>query len=159
METMYDSTDPAMIPDGKFALLYGTGNYSAREYTGLSRFPHVLWIDDVGDDPLGCSILDIEQGAASIGDVVRWCRERYSKRPGPFRLYVYLSEWASIRRDCQRHFEPEMRAHLHWFVANPTGSPHIVPGSSATQYAWDQGFDVSLALPRFFGTEEVAPAG
>jgi hypothetical protein len=42
-----------------------------------------------------------------------------------------------------------MRARIRWWIADPTGTPHIVPGSNATQWYWGTGYDESTALPGF----------
>jgi hypothetical protein len=42
-----------------------------------------------------------------------------------------------------------MRSHVHYWIADPTGVPHIVPGSRATQWYWGKGYDVSTASPNF----------
>jgi hypothetical protein len=38
-----------------------------------------------------------------------------------------------------------MHSHIRWWIADPTGSPHIVPGADATQWYWGTGFDESTA--------------
>jgi hypothetical protein len=42
-----------------------------------------------------------------------------------------------------------MRSHVRYWIADPTGQPHIVPGSDATQWYWGSNVDISTATPRF----------
>jgi len=42
-----------------------------------------------------------------------------------------------------------LRSHIRWWIADPTGYPHIVPGSDATQWYWGPNYDISTALPGF----------
>ncbi len=41
------------------------------------------------------------------------------------------------------------QSRIRWWIAYPTGSPHVVPGSQATQWYWGQNYDISTALPGF----------
>ena len=43
-----------------------------------------------------------------------------------------------------------MQAHVKYWIADPTGTPHIVPGASATQWFWGSSYDISQAQPGFF---------
>jgi hypothetical protein len=42
-----------------------------------------------------------------------------------------------------------MQSHVRWWIADPTGVPHQVPGASATQWSWGQSYDISTASPGF----------
>jgi hypothetical protein len=42
-----------------------------------------------------------------------------------------------------------MGDHVQWWIADPTGHPHVVPGSDATQWYWGSHFDISTANPGF----------
>jgi hypothetical protein len=59
-----------------------------------------------------------------------------------------MSEWPAVQAAVAT-LPAWMRAHIRWWIADPTGSPHIVPGSDATQWYWGQSFDTSSATPRF----------
>ena len=48
----------------------------------------------------------------------------------------------------------EERASVMYWVADPTSLPHIVPGSSATQWLWAVGFDESAFLPGWLAGHE-----
>jgi hypothetical protein len=42
-----------------------------------------------------------------------------------------------------------MQPHVKYWIADPTGVPHVVPGSSATQWYWGKSYDISTANPNF----------
>jgi hypothetical protein len=42
-----------------------------------------------------------------------------------------------------------MRTQVRWWIADPTGHPHLVPGSQATQWYWGENYDISTAEPGF----------
>jgi hypothetical protein len=59
-----------------------------------------------------------------------------------------LSEWPSVQAACAT-LPASMRSRIRWWIADPTGVPHIVPGSDATQWFWGANYDISTATPRF----------
>ena len=42
-----------------------------------------------------------------------------------------------------------MQAQVRWWIADPTGYAHVVPGSDATQWYWGRSYDISTANPDF----------
>jgi hypothetical protein len=42
-----------------------------------------------------------------------------------------------------------MHSHVKYWIADPTGYEHIVPGSSATQWYWGQNYDISSVAAGF----------
>ena len=42
-----------------------------------------------------------------------------------------------------------MQSHVRWWIADPTGVDHIVPGASATQWYWGHNYDITTAKPGF----------
>ena len=40
-----------------------------------------------------------------------------------------------------------MQHQVRWWIADPTGVPHVVPGAQATQWYWGHNYDISTALP------------
>ena len=40
-----------------------------------------------------------------------------------------------------------MQHQVRWWIADPTGVPHIVPGASATQWYWGHNYDITTARP------------
>ena len=41
-----------------------------------------------------------------------------------------------------------MQAHVKYWIADPTGTPHILP-AAATQWYWGASYDISAAHPGF----------
>lgn len=63
-------------------------------------------------------------------------------------IYTMRSEWPAVRAAVHK-LPDHMRSQVRWWIADPTGIPHVVPGASATQWYWGQHFDVSTANPDF----------
>jgi hypothetical protein len=42
-----------------------------------------------------------------------------------------------------------MHSHVKYWIADPTGSPHILAGASATQWYWGPSYDISSAVEGF----------
>jgi hypothetical protein len=40
-----------------------------------------------------------------------------------------------------------MQHQVRWWIADPTGTPHIVPGADATQWYWGHSYDITTARP------------
>jgi len=59
-----------------------------------------------------------------------------------------LSEWPAVKAAVAK-LPAKMRSHVRYWIADPTGYPHLVPGSSATQWYWGTGYDISTATTRF----------
>ena len=143
--TMFDSTQPGAIP-GDFAALYRNGRFAATP-AQAARFFYVLWIDVLATDPGDASILDIETGDATPASVRPWCEARQQAHPFSVdRLYCDLSTWPAVKAEVAQLSEAG-RARVRYWIANPTGQPHLVPGSDATQYLWTQGWDESAYGP------------
>jgi len=144
---IYDSATPADIPPGQVVATYADGPNpdSPAEVTGARR---VLWIDINGSDP-SASVLDIEPGCATPSQAPGWVSSRLTAQPHAVAiLYTMLSEWAQVQAAVAT-LPSWMQAQIRWWIADPTGVPHIVPGSSATQWYWGPDYDISTALPGF----------
>ena len=143
-QTMGDSVTPLAIPKGfAAAALYFNGLYAADRNTWEHRWPHVWWIDVLGDAAKNCSILDIETGDATPETVKIWVPDRLLAVPNaPARLYCNLSTWYYVKQAVAT-LNAEHRKWVRYWIANPTGSEHIVPGSQATQWAWRSTYDIS----------------
>jgi hypothetical protein len=63
-------------------------------------------------------------------------------------VYTFRAEWGPTQQAISQ-LPQQMQAHVKWWIADPTGVPHIVPGSDATQWYWGQNYDQSLANPGF----------
>lgn len=144
---IYDSTTPSALPRRHAIAVYADGGYVASRRQVAGR-RHVLWIDTNGRDP-AASALDVEPGDATPSVAARWARSKLYEEPHSLaRIYTMRSEWQAVRHSINR-LPSSMRLHVRWWIADPTGVPHIVPGSQATQWYWGPRYDISTASPRF----------
>jgi hypothetical protein len=126
---------------------YATGPYAISPGQMSGRGP-VMWIDVQGTD-YAASALDVEPGDATPSVAANWAWHRLDAYPNAIaHIYTMLSEWPSVQAACAT-LPAWMRARIRWWIADPTGVPHIVPGSDATQWYWGSSYDISTATPRF----------
>jgi hypothetical protein len=145
--TFYDSTTPQAVPAGAEVAVYATGAVPTPTSAVAGR-SNVLWIDTLGTDP-GAQIIDVEPGCASPSQVPGWVSSRLDKYKGQVAIvYTTLSEWSEVQADVAS-LPSWMRSRIRWWIADPTGVPHIVPGSQATQWDWGSSYDISEAEPDF----------
>jgi hypothetical protein len=64
------------------------------------------------------------------------------------RIYTMRSEWPAVK-SAVGALPASMQSHVRWWIADPTGVPHVVPGSSATQWYWGSNYDITTATPSF----------
>jgi hypothetical protein len=146
---IYDSLVPWKIPSGKKIATYATGAHPVPASAVAGRGP-VLWIDTLGTDPK-VPVLDVEPGCAPSSIAAGWVTKRLSAQPGAVAIiYTSISQWPTLQADIAT-LPARMRSHVRWWIADPTGVPHVVPGSNATQWYWGSGYDISTALPNFEG--------
>ena len=144
---IYDSVIPSAIPPHRMVATYATGPYAVSPAQVSGRGP-VMWIDVRGTD-YGASALDTEPGDATPFVAASWAWHRLSAHPNAIaHIYTMRSEWPAVQAACAT-LPARMRSHIRWWIADPTGVPHIVPGSDATQWYWGSGYDISTATPRF----------
>jgi len=143
---IYDSVVPQAIPAGQVVATYSTGAHPI-PVSAVAGRRTVIWIDTLATDPSGSNELDIEPGCASPSQAAGWVRARLTAHPNATAiLYSSISEWSEIRADVAS-LPVWMRAKIRWWIADPTGSPHMVPGAQATQWYWGSSYDISTALP------------
>lgn len=143
---IYDSVRPGALPADRVVAVYATGPYAVPA-SAVRGQKQVLWLDVRGTDP-AASVLDIEPGCASPGVAASWTSERLSTYPGSLAvLYTSLAEWPLVRAEVAG-LPAWIRARIRWWIANPTGYPHLVPGSDATQWYWGSSVDISTATSR-----------
>jgi hypothetical protein len=145
--TIYDSVTPSAIPASqKSVASYATGPFAARasQVAGKS----VTWIDTRGYD-YKASALDVEPGDATPSVAANWAWHRLKSDPHAVaRLYTMISEWPALKAAVSS-FPAQMQHRIHWWIADPTGTPHLVPGSDATQWFWGPHYDITAAAPGF----------
>jgi hypothetical protein len=143
---IYDSATPTAIPAGVMCATYATGRFAvpAAEMAGRPT----IWIDAWGTDP-AASVLDVEPGDATPSMVPTWVRQHLALDPADnARIYTMLDEWSAVQQATST-LPAWMQARIRWWIADPTGVPHMVPGASATQWYWGPGYDISTANPGF----------
>ena len=107
-----------------------------------------MWIDVTGYNH-NASVLDVEPGDATPSLAASWAWHRLKDRPTALaRIYTMRSEWPAVQAAVAK-LPAKMRSHVRYWIADPTGTPHIVPGSDATQWYWGSSYDISSATPRF----------
>jgi hypothetical protein len=144
---IYDSVTPEAIPAGQVVATYATGARPDSPSQVVGR-KTVLWIDTLATDP-AANALDIEPGCASPAQAAGWVQRRLTADPTATAiLYMSISWWPTVQADVAT-LPAWMRARIRWWVADPTGTPHMVPGSQATQWYWGSSYDISTALPGF----------
>jgi hypothetical protein len=143
----YDAVDPESVPAGAEVATYADGPHPTpvSEVAGRRK---VLWIDVDASDPQA-QVLDVEPGCATPAQVPQWVTSRLSQVPGSVAIvYTMISEWSAVQA-AVASLPAQERSRIRWWIADPTGSPHVVPGSSATQWYWGPAYDTSTALPGF----------
>jgi hypothetical protein len=145
---MYDSVTPAAIPGGKAIATYADGPYAATPAQLTGRGP-VTWIDTNGTDPAGATVLDVEPGDATPQMAATWTARHLDAHPhGTAVIYTMLSDWPATKTAIATL--PAWQQHnVRYWIADPTGTPHLVPGSSATQWYWGTSYDISTVTPGF----------
>jgi hypothetical protein len=143
---IYDSVLPTAIPANNMVATYATGPYAATLSQVSGR--QVMWIDVYGTD-YEASALDVEPTDATPDQAASWAYHRLRLHPTELaHIYTNISEWPQVQAACAR-LPGWMRSHIRWWIADPTGVPHVVPGSDATQWYWGSSYDISTATPRF----------
>jgi hypothetical protein len=145
--SIYDSVTPSAIPSSqKSVATYATGPFAASASQVAGK--KVTWIDTHGYD-YKASALDIEPGDATPSVAASWAWHRLHAHPHAIaRLYTMISEWPAVK-SAVASFPAQMRDRIHYWIADPTGTPHLVPGSDATQWYWGSNYDITTASPGF----------
>lgn len=145
---MYDSVTPSAIPGGKAVATYADGPYAASQSQVAGR-SSVTWIDTNGSDPRGANALDVEPGDATPQMAASWAAQRLDAHPhGIAVIYTMRSDWAATQAAISGL--PKWQQHdVRYWIADPTGVAHLVPGSSATQWYWGSNYDISTVSPGF----------
>jgi hypothetical protein len=144
--TMYDSVTPSAIPAGHPIATYADGSFqvSPSQFSGRQ----VTWIDTNATDPRA-NVLDVEPGDATPSQAASWAHQRLSAQPSATAvIYTMKSDWSAAQASIST-LPSWMQSHVKWWIADPTGTPHLVPGSSATQWYWGANYDISTVAPGF----------
>ena len=146
--TFYDSVEPGYIPGGAAVATYADGPY-AQSAASLAGRGTIMWIDVSGGDP-NADALDIEPTDATPAVAAAWVDTKLTQDPSSYPiLYTSYSEWSEVKADVAQ-LPSWMASHVKYWIADPTGYPHILAGASATQWYWGATYDISSAVPGFF---------
>lgn len=130
-KVMYDSVTAADIPDGaQLVGGYVDGDFAWSD-EDWARFPsqtHVKIATQPGT--VGADVYDVEFGALTIDQAVQSVRTDRENGHYPS-VYVDRANWSEARVK----FIGAGMSEPPWWVADWTGSNHLVDGSAATQYA------------------------
>jgi hypothetical protein len=140
---LYDSTTPSSLPSDKPNAVYADGAYAAdpSQVPGHDR----LWIDVNTSDP-HANALDVEPGDATPSQAGAWVAAHDAEESQPAIVYTMMSDWSSVQQAVR---EDAPGKPCQYWIADPTGVPHLVPGSSATQWYWGSSVDISETTPGF----------
>lgn len=131
--TVYDAVDVTALPaDTEYALGYIDGRLTTGHAARVrARFPHAKIITVTTTGTSAAMLCDCETGNATA---------RIAAQGVAAGLYgaVYCNE--QNRQAIDQALHP---THWDWWAVDWTGTPHIVPGSVATQYA-SSAYDTSL---------------
>jgi hypothetical protein len=143
---IYDSVTPSQIPSGHQEATYADGGYAVRPSAVHGK--HVLWIDTNGSDPKA-NALDVEPGDATPSGAAAWVKAKLTAQPKSTAIvYTMRSDWAAAKAAVSS-LPGSMSSHVKWWIADPTGHAHIVPGAAATQWYWGSNYDITTAAPGF----------
>ncbi|HEX8007338.1 MAG TPA: hypothetical protein VF482_13005 [Trebonia sp.] len=146
--TFYDSVLPSAVPAGQPVATYATGPFAVSPYQ-VAGHGKVLWIDTNGSDPQA-SALDVEPGDATPSIAAQWAQQRLTAKPTATAIiYTTFGEWSQVQAAIST-LPSSMQSHVKYWIADPNGIPHMVPGASATQWSWGGTYDINTAVPGFF---------
>jgi hypothetical protein len=145
--TIYDSVTPSTIPSGADAAVYADGAYQASS-AAVAGHRHVLWIDTNGSRT-DANVLDVEPGDATPAGAAAWVKAKLTANPNSTAIvYTFKSDWPSTTAAIDT-LPASMQSHVKYWIADPTGTPHILVGAAATQWYWGASYDISTAQPGF----------
>lgn len=150
--SMFDSIRPSRIPAGtSYIAAYFNGNWPAN-FTQLERqFPgaRIFAIDVLGNGYQHCGIADVENGDMTPSMIDDWVRRRLLIYPDVLcRIYCNQSTWPAAKSAVYQ-LSPAEQQHIRWWIADPTGTEHMVDGADATQWEWETLWDRSVISPLF----------
>jgi len=145
---IYDSVTPGNIPWHHTAAVYANGNYAASSAQVAGR-GHVLWIDTNGSDPRA-DALDVEPGDATPAGAAAWVHAKLNADHNHVAIvYTMISQWQAVK-DNMAGLPHWMQDKVRYWIADPTGVDHVLPGANATQWYWGQNYDITTANPGFW---------
>lgn len=145
---IYDSVTPTAIPGGKSVATYANGPYQA-SWADVSGRGDVLWIDVQGNN-IGANALDVEPGDATPATAAAWVKAKLEKYPDSKPIVYTMRSWWPAVTASMNTLPGWMHSHVRYWIADPTGYEHILPGADATQWYWGKSVDITTAKPGFW---------
>lgn len=137
MSLMFDSVTPQAIPPNpQIVAAYIDGRYA--NYTqARALFPAATLLSITVFGNLRANVVDVEYGDATPATAAAGVKAGLYPT-----VYCNLSTISAVVAAMDG-------TPFQWWAAHPTGTPHLVPGSIATQYAWPGygspgNYDISL---------------
>ncbi len=153
MTTMYDAIAPLaerIPPTAPVVAGYIDGANVTDRWTDAqwNLFPHAVKIRiAVLASTNDGHVLDVENGDARPEDVPRWVTARLTHLPRAT-VYCGQSNWPAVKRALEPF--PNLAAYTDYWLADPTGTDHVLPGTIGTQWLWTPNFDQSTMLPSWW---------
>lgn len=147
---MFDSVNVNNIPkDAKWVAGYVNGIWPT--YHDLVKsHPNAQHVSITINASEVADVLDVEKGDATPSQAPVWAKAMRAKGHTPI-IYTSLSNVSTVREEFTKVNEAEP---MFW-VADWTNSPHLVPGSIATQ--WADGTEAYPGLAKYCDTSTVSP--
>jgi hypothetical protein len=145
---IYDSVTPTAIPQGQHVATYADGPYQA-SWSDVSGRGDVLWIDVYGNNT-GANALDVEPGDATPEVAAAWVRAKLEKDPSSKPIVYTMRSWWPAVTASINGLPGWMHSHVKYWIADPTGYAHVLPGADATQWYWGTSVDITTANPGFW---------
>lgn len=150
--TMYDSVDPNGLPVGAEAYA------SYVDYNGVDEFENLVKRFGVGDHHYfsialaldqNAACLDIENGAATLTDVLSWYERQKSRGQWRPCFYGQQTTLEAVVGELDRAGIPRADYRL-WIAAWPGTGANVPDGYDGHQYATNNAYDTSVLRPDFF---------
>jgi hypothetical protein len=145
--TIYDSVTPSAIPAGQRDAAYSNGAYAVSS-SAVAGHGKVLWIDVNGSNT-SADALDVEPGDATPAGAAAWASAKLTANPHSNAIiYTFQGDWSEVIANVDA-LPTWMHSHVKYWIADPTGVTHILPGAAATQWYWGPNYDISSAYQGF----------
>lgn len=129
---MYDAVDVAAIPkDAQIVAGYVDGNWPTYEQV-VADFPNAQHVSITVKGAPGARVADCETGDLSPQTAAGWAKAEIAAGRRPC---IYYSRAAAAQVSAALQQNGVALADVDFWVADWTGSAHLIPGSVATQWA------------------------
>lgn len=153
LRLMADSASPRRIPSDfnhpqRLVAPYADGLFRWPA-TQLRRFGEAVQVPiTVTGDP-GCPVGDVESRDLDPEGFAHYLKARIERGEHWHACYSSIDTKPLVDAAVAALLGAKYVKVFGWWCANPTGRPHIYPGSVATQYLWHGDYDVSTVTPHW----------